>query len=393
MFMVVFNVTFAAMPSPSTLGAVIRVGTVALLWLGVRVLRRFVVEEPGASLTLVALLIYAAVQWMLTGFADASQLVRLFAFCLYAIYGALLLATLFEGDELAFARACAIAGIIQAVCIVFSFISPDYRQWLSGVVAQSGNIDLVTGLGAPGFSNSAGALLSVAQAGCVFSALVAARRSVRTGTRVAYLLAAIGITASTFLAGRTGVLLACGFLTLFGADAIARRRWAVVVAGMVSVVVLAAIGNIALRAVADRAGVDPDFLKSWSLELFTRGTNTASIGDLSSQPVPPLSFATVIGTGLVNAPAPWIGSASGNDSGYVQTYFALGLPATIVFYLTVAFLALRSALRSETPYFLGALALAIFLVEVKEPFMFKSPLPVIFFTFAFLRLARTEAPS
>ncbi|MEO7101909.1 MAG: hypothetical protein ABI119_01105, partial [Gemmatimonadaceae bacterium] len=73
MFMVVFNVTFAAMPSPSTLGAVIRVGTVALLWLGVRVFRRFVVEEPGTSLTLVALLIYVAVQWMLTGFADASQ--------------------------------------------------------------------------------------------------------------------------------------------------------------------------------------------------------------------------------------------------------------------------------------------------------------------------------
>lgn len=390
-FMVVFNVTFAALPSPSTLGAVVRGGTVALLWFGASAFRRFAIEEPGSVVLLCALVAYGFLQWTLTGFSDASQVIRLFAFGLYGIYGALLLATLFEGDEHAFARSCAVAGVIQAAFIIFSFISRDYRTWLSGIVAQSGNIDIVTGLGAPGFSNSSGALLSVSQAGCVFAALFASRVALRRVSRIAYVFAAVVITASTFLAGRTGVLLSCIFLGAFGVEAALRRRWSTVAAGGVAIVAMALVGNVALQIAADRAGVDATLLKSWSLELFTHGTSTASYGDLASQPIPPVSFTTLIGTGLVSASPPWLGSASGNDSGYVQTYYALGLPATIVFYLTVAYLALRSTLRSSAPYLLGVLALGMFLVEAKEPFMFKAPLTIIFFTFSFLRLARREA--
>jgi len=392
-FMVIFNVTFAAIPSPSTLGAVIRIGTVALLWFGIAPFRRFAIEEPGALITLAALVIYGFLQWVLSGFVDASQLIRLFAFGLYGIYGALLLATLFEGDERAFARSCSIAGVIQAVFIVVSFVSPDYRLWLSGIVEQSGNIDIVTGLGAPGFSNSAGALLSVAQAGCVFGSLVASRLATRPASRHAYVVSAIIISASTFLVGRTGVLLACVFVGIFAVEAIARRRWMVIGTGVAAILTMVILGSVALQVAADRAGVDADFLKSWSLELFTHGTSAASYGDLASQPIPALSFATLIGTGLVNASAPWTGSASGNDSGYIQTYYALGLPATVLFYLTVAYLAWRSSLRSSAPYLLGVLALAMFVVEAKEPFMFKAPLPIIFFTLAFLRLARTETRS
>jgi len=206
-------------------------------------------------------------------------------------------------------------------------------------------------------------------------------------------VSAIIISASTFLVGRTGVLLACVFVGIFAVEAIARRRWMVIGTGVAAILTMVILGSVALQVAADRAGVDADFLKSWSLELFTHGTSAASYGDLASQPIPALSFATLIGTGLVNASAPWTGSASGNDSGYIQTYYALGLPATVLFYLTVAYLAWRSSLRSSAPYLLGVLALAMFVVEAKEPFMFKAPLPIIFFTLAFLRLARTETRS
>ena len=389
-FMVIFDVTFAAVPSPSTLGAVVRVGTVFLFWIGIDAYRRFVIDEPGALLLLLALTGYAFVQWALTGFADSAQAVRVFAFVLYGIYGALLMASLFRGDDMAFVRACTIAGLLQAALIVYSFMSPDYRVWLSGVVQQSGNIDLVTGFSAPGFSNSAGALLSVSQAACVFAAVYGSRQARRLGPQIAFVVSALLIAASTVLAGRTGLILSCAFLGVFGVEAAVRKRWRVVAAGLICVIVLAVAGNAAIQAVAARAGADPAFLKSWAFELFQKGTGAASYSDLASQPIPALSLSTIVGTGRVTTAVPWIGTASGNDSGYVQTYFALGLIASVLFYSTVAWLSLRAVMRANASLLLGAFAASMFVIEAKEPFMFKSPMPLILFALAFMRYARPE---
>ncbi|MEO7217059.1 MAG: hypothetical protein ABI026_02610 [Gemmatimonadaceae bacterium] len=389
-FMVIFNITFAALPSPSTLGAVVRVGTVFLLWIGIDAYRRFVNDDAGALLLLLALTGYAFVQWALTGFSDSGQAVRAFAFVLYGIYGALLMASLFRGDDMAFVRACTIAGALQAVLIVYSFMSPDYRVWLSGVVQQSGNIDLVTGFSAPGFSNSAGALLSVSQAACVFAAVYGSRQAQRLWVQIAFVVSALLITASTVLAGRTGLILSCAFLGVFGVDAAVRNRWRVISAALICILVLAIVGNAAIQAVATRAGADPAFLKSWAFELFQKGTGAASYSDLASQPVPGLSLSTIVGTGRVTAAAPWAGTASGNDSGYVQTYFALGLIASVLFYSTVAWLSLRATMRANAPLLLGAFAVSMFVIEAKEPFMFKSPMPLMLFALAFMRYARPE---
>ncbi|MEO7041262.1 MAG: hypothetical protein ABI035_03270 [Gemmatimonadaceae bacterium] len=389
-FMVIFNVTFAAVPSPSTLGAVVRIGTVFLIWIGIGAYRGFVNDEPGALLLLLALTGYAFVQWALTGFADSGQAVRAFAFVLYGIYGALLMVSLFRGNEMAFVRACTLAGVLQAVLIVYSFTSPDYRVWLSGIVQQSGNIDLVTGFSAPGFSNSAGALLSVSQAACTFAAVYGARQARRVGGEIAFVVAALLITASTILAGRTGLILSCAFLGVFGVDAAFRHRWRVMGAAFICVLLLAIVGNAAIQAVAARAGADPSFLKSWAFELFQKGTGAGSYSDLASQPIPALSLSTIVGTGRVTASAPWMGTASGNDSGYVQTYFALGLVASVLFYATVVWLSLRGALRAKAPFLLGAFAVSMFVIEAKEPFMFKSPMPLMLFALAFMRYAGRE---
>ena len=78
----------------------------------------------------------------------------------------------------------------------------------------------------------------------------------------------------------------------------------------------------------------------------------------------------MVGTGLV-AGAAGEGNATGNDSGYVQTFFALGLIGGGLFYGAVAALLLGLVRRTKDGALLGVLTVAMFVIELKEPFLFK----------------------
>src|SRR5262249_46557179 len=111
---------------------------------------------------------------------------------------------------------------------------------------------------------------------------------------------------------------------------------------------------------------------SWSLGVFQRGAADPVLNDLVGQPVPPVTLETLLGTGLV---VDRYGNASGNDSGYIQTYYALGLVMAAVFYLAVAALMLKYAIRARYAFPLMALVASMFIVEYKEPFVFKYTYP------------------
>jgi hypothetical protein len=124
-------------------------------------------------------------------------------------------------------------------------------------------------------------------------------------------------------------------------------------------------------------------LQRWAIEIFVSGRETSSLRDLQSMPVPALSDDTLVGTGRVVGR---FGNASGSDSGYVQTYFAIGLPMTIVFYATLAVSLVRLAWSNPARWQRLMLVGTMFLTEAKEPFIFKYAFP--FFVLTLLWLER-----
>ncbi len=386
LFLFVYNLSPLTAPSVTS-------GRVVLIVLAIVLWRRALAELGGfvAANRVVVIasglaLIYAAALYVVTGAADFIQLSRCLHFCAFGLAGAFLFAVLVEFDERRFCEAFAVATAVQAVFIVVSYASAGYREWLSGVLIQGGNIPLTSATQAPGFSNSSGALLSVIQSLGVFAALQGARQADRFRRALGLTVVALLDGASTVFVARTGLMLSVCFIALFLLVGGKLVRRALLAGGTVAVALAVALGPfVALRL--SRANEAFEDVAPWALELFTQGARGPSYRDLASQPVPALSLETVLGTGLVATNA--YENASGNDSGYVQTYFALGLVMAVVFYGGVALGLLGSLSRSRDRLLLGFLAVGLFTVEVKEPFFFKYVYP--FLVVALLYLSARHA--
>jgi hypothetical protein len=373
MFMLVYNISFKAAPSLTTgrLAIAILIGWGG--WTTIDGLRSFVRANWTPLLAFGAAAIYALVLFAIGGAQDSGQVSRLLHFLVLSVVGAEAFGALVRYEALSFSRVFSVAVLLQAVLILYSYVSPGYRLWLSGVLVQGGGIPLTYALQVPGFSNSSGAALSAVQGVGVFSSLFSMRYARTHTERVAFALAAAVTVASTLVTGRTGLIMAAAFLVVFGLAA-AGWRQRVVMVSVVSglVVLLIAYGDaVSARLLA----LNPSFANtlSWGLGVFGRGTSDPVLNDLASQPVPPLTLATLLGTGLISDA---YGNVSQNDSGYIQTYYALGLLMTLVFYGALLALLLKYVRRSGEPFLLGALVASIFVAELKEPFIFKYALPL-----------------
>lgn len=384
-FMILYNISFQAAPSVST-------GRVALVLLTLVFWRRLFRALPGflnahgmAVLVFGCILMHALLLYWLGAFVDPMQVSRLFHFLAYAIFGVLVFGFLVRSNPYRFASAVALAGLVQAVLILYSYVSAEYRTWLADLLVQGGNIPLETGSQVPGFSNSSGALLSLIQAAAVFCALYAARLGRSARSVWAHTAAAFVILLSTLVVGRTGLLLSIAFFVLFAAVNRGRHRAAIVTLTLIGAALgLAAAGNLLSRLYE----VNPDVTSTldWVADV-RHGTESASVADVWNQELSTLTpLEVVVGTGRVSDEAN--PSASGSDSGYVQTYYALGAISGTIFYGTFLLLLWRCLRRSNERFVLGALVIAMFVVEVKEPFIFKYSLP--FVAFSLCRLSVRE---
>jgi hypothetical protein len=268
-----------------------------------------------------------------------------------------------------FLRLFALVTLVQAFFIVVSMLSPAYRGWLAGVLVQGGNMELSSAGRPTGLTNGGGAARSGVQALGVYASLERALAT-RGRARVLWVAGALVITATALVTGRTGLLMSLAFLGMF----LLRPR-----SGQSGVYVAVAACGLAaaaawpfVHATLEERLPAFDQLSRWALEFFVSGGRTDSVADLQSMPIPPLTQDTFVGTGLVEGR---FGNASGSDSGYVQTYFALGLPMTIVLYSTMAAALVSMSAASAVRGRRLALIAMMFVIEVKEPFIFKYVFP------------------
>jgi len=137
-----------------------------LVWLGrplVLDLFAFVRRCPWFTVMLIVCVGWLSLLWAAAEQRDATQLSRLLHFVGLSLFGALGLAR-------SWVRSSALSGR-DFVCRppaewlrAISYVSPDFRSLVAGLLVAGGNIDPLSPVQVAGFSNSSGAALSVVQA-------------------------------------------------------------------------------------------------------------------------------------------------------------------------------------------------------------------------------------
>ena len=86
-----------------------------------------------------------------------------------------------------------------------------------------------------------------------------------------------------------------------------------------------------------------------------------------------MSLKTIVGTGEV-FDLRFMKNASGNDSGYIQTYYSSGFILAIAFYISYFWFLLKET-KSKNLFSFLFIIILMFIIEIKEPFIFKYILP------------------
>lgn len=365
-FAILYDINFLAFPSITT-------ARVALLLL---ILYAFYyrIRIPILIINYLALIgcvfSLALIQFLFS--QDSTQISRIFWFVLYGIIGPVILSTLIK-DKNEYFLFVTLSTFIQSIIALTSFITPSFKLFLYSTVIFTANFDEAQVLRAVSLSSVAGASLSVIQSFGVISALILLKyKPCSVKFSVFLWLQIVIITISIFIIGRTGLIISFLALLIF----IFSFRFTIkrIVVIIVSVFLIFQINFMGFleNQMKNVEGFNVDFFMAWIENAFSIKENQTS-EDLKSMPVPALTFETIIGTGKVEN-LNLGGNASGHDSGYIQTYYSLGLILAFFFYVTyLLFLIYQVKAKKETVLYL--LITMIFIIELKEPFIFQYALP------------------
>lgn len=344
-----------------------RLAFIIFLILNLFHLRQFKVGLRKSDLAILLLSVFLMFYSLLVSVvfeSDFIQSSRFFHFVLFSLVGPFLVFWLIT-DEIRFHKSVVVATLIQVLFVILTYSSSSFTNWLF-VYIDSGS-QALSGARAPGLSSSGGAALSVVLS---LGALSVLRLSdfVR---RVWHLSALILIICAAALVGRTGMLVSvvCLVLLIFkGRVSVKSLVVSILTVGFSVIVVFDAVRN------------NPQFLGytlSWALSVFTGSDQTVSI--LFGQDVKELNERILL-FGGVGVSDPHGGNASGSDVGYMQVIYSIGLPLSIAFYLGYFFYLSSFKVERNDNDFKWILIFMVFLLELKEPFIFKYA--VSFYTLA-----------
>jgi hypothetical protein len=370
-FSFLFDVNFIALPGLTTA----RLSLVFLLMYSI--LFKYKMSRVCLNALAVVVFVFLVCFLQYMGSRESTQISRIIWFALYGIVTPMLLVQALK-DQKEFFLLITIACALQALIAIFSFINPSMKAMLYNLVIFTANFDEKQTLRAVALSSAGGASLSVVQSFGVISGIFLLKYYSPNFMQSVFLyLGIIIITLSTFIIGRTGLVVSLLAIVVYILSFKIKPKTIFV---LVSVFILfAQIDLIRLtdKLMKDVDGFNIELFTAWIENAFTIKDN-ATTEDLSSMPVPPISFETIIGTGRVTDPVLGV-NASGHDSGYIQAYYSMGLILAILFYLSYAYF-LSKAIRTSNFPILYVLLAMVFLLEVKEPFIFQYALPFFVLT-------------
>lgn len=375
-FLYIYNISFSIIPPIST-GRAVFLLMIAIYWRDIfHLAKKIFTENALAFFVIGACFLWTAVLYIQADYQDSTQLSRFFHFYLFVILGSIAVARLINFNSGQFLLVFGLAAALQAAFIFFALFSDGFRAWTEANLVQGGNISLEDALRVAGLSNSSGALLSLIQGLGVISLLFSAKNSKTVKSGAALLLFAIMTLLSCIPTGRTGLFVGGIAFLFFLCWAWKFKYFAKKL--LLAVLLIPLLISPFYRQLIELYADAPQLVQiaDWAFELIMSG-DSESVRDLSTMPIPALTAKTLVGTGVVSRDDGV--NASGHDSGYIQLYYAIGLPMALYFYCAFSAFFIKMTITSKERWGLLAL-LMVLALEVKEPFIFKYILPFYFLT-------------
>lgn len=325
-FAILFDINFIFLPSITTA----RVAFLGLLLIPIK--GRFYFPKSLIYFLGVIFFVFVVVLFQFVFSHDSTQCSRLLWFIIYG----LLIPVLFKKhlkNRNEFLLLMGMATGLQALLSILSFTVPAVKNLFYSLIIFTANFDASLSLRATGFASIGGAGLSVIQSIGVISILALMKFNKYGFVKTTFLwIVVLIILASTFIIGRTGLFISLFAIVIYFISTKIRIKNAVVTC--LALLILSQINYTGLleKIGANVEGFNAELFTGWIANAFSVKDN-ATKEDLSGMPIPPITLSTIIGTGRV-VDISGIGNASGNDSGYIQTYYSLGLITAVLFYIS-----------------------------------------------------------
>jgi hypothetical protein len=332
--------------------------------------------------TLFMIYLVAIIQYFFSD--DITQLGRLTYFSLYGLITPFLLSKYFNSRK-EFLLLVGIAAVVQSILTLASYFNPAVSNLFNNLILYNANFGQENKLRALGFATVAGATLSVIEFAGIASLLIYMRNyPINFIKSFAIWLSIIIILVAILFIGRTGLFLSLVAIIIyflsFGLDI---KKF------LFLILIFIIFTQINFISILDKFTNDVD---GYNTELFVGWLNSGFrlnndlVQGLSQMPIPELTLKTFFGTGLVKDPSSG-GNASGHDTGYIQTYYSLGLIFAIIFYCTY-FLFLFKQVKKYKDYLGFLLILVLIVIESKEFFIFSYTFPL--FLLSFILISQNE---
>ncbi len=327
-------------------------------------------EVRGLVITLAILFIYSFFQYLFSW--DFNQTSRIMWFFLYCIVFPHFIYKHMEFFGLDYFLKCVfLAIVIQSVIALFSFFSPAVKMFIVNFVEIGGNSIVETNYRAIAFASNTGSALSVVQfVGVCSGLLLMARNKLSVSNQIIIHTGLLIIIVSLIFIGRLGLMLSVVFYVIYSIFYFNFYR-VFIFGSLLFIFNFVDFVSIFENKASNIEDFNVEFFYNWIGEI-TKIEDNHTLEVLQEMPIPPLTMETLIGTGYV-FDAEYGVNVSGNDSGYIQTYYSLGLLATVIFYISYLVYLFGQVIDVEIRLrnFIIAIILALFLIENKEPYIFK----------------------
>lgn len=387
-FGLIFNISFVVLPALTT-------GRLALLVMFVlygktacKQLVEFVQAYRPVLAVFLFLLPFSMIWFVINGTEDSVMFSRAFWFLVFVILAAFLYARMCKLQLFQAMLYYLIAMLVQSLFVLKSVFDVAFRSWVERILIMSGNIDFSEGVRFAGFSNSGGSTLSLQIALGGIASIVLLLQTRNPLGKIALLFANIILLTAVIFVGRIGLyvyfFVGLGFVFFSG-----RSLYVPVLLVVFIWLASSFVASLTLLG----SWIDTDYSKLsrtilWSFDIILTGRSDSTVEFLSAlSKIQPLSVLDLlVGTGrITNSDG---SNYCGHDSGYFHMLYAVGLPLTVSFYVSLFWMYWRLLLpiRGKLKFFGTCLVFLVFILELKEPFIFKYTLP--FFVFVFIYLAR-----
>ena len=299
--------------------------------------------------------------------SDYIQFSRLVHFQVYCLVGAVLFASLIK-NEREFHSSIVLASIIQSFFAILTYRLPELNDVIFSIFWA--NEPIVSTLHrAPGLSSSSGSAM-----GLVISlGSISLYRLSHGDRRLKYLFMSVFILFSQIIVSRLGLIISMIYLLmLVKKDWKFYRAYGVVFFQIQIVFVLGLLfyflkGNNQLD----------EYTLSWAFSGGAGVWGTAKA--ILNMGIPDMELLhSLFGMGVISSESGL--NASGSDSGYIQTYYSIGIFFALLFYLGLLFVSVMLLRGLPNKLFFVLLIVLVFVVELKEPFIFKYSLPFYLIT-------------